>query len=379
MSERKKNINLKDITDRVAENYLIKKSSEYKIEENSEAVIKEIKRIKKTTMWLAAIYGTLGVLFLYIPQYIWVDTFKNSTYTIPYINFSFKLSILGLIYGFVLVLIEIFFLMRGDLKAVSKISRFYGFRPEKNDIDTRELVAIGMGKDQKKFTEIGINPYQKFSKTGIMVLRVVFMAKAFFSNFIFRILLKKILGRLALRSIIDLASIPIYAAWNAWASAVVARKADMRMMAVKQMKKTGEYFFNKYKDHKEFCSLLYDTFEYIAITKKSFYPSDLIFAKHFLNIFDIQISHEHKLSENYFEKVTALPNDIKIAIGQILVLGFLLDGRIGKFEVGIINKLSKTEIIPYTLEEIKHWTKDYKTGKGFDKMFDYGSDHASSN
>jgi hypothetical protein len=115
---------------------------------------------------------------------------------------------------------------------------------------------------------------------------------------------------------------------------------------------------------------LYDTFEYIAITKKSFYPSDLIFAKHFLNIFEIQISNEHKLSQNYFEKVNSLPNDIKIAIGQILVLGFLLDGRIGKFEVGIINKLAKDKIIPYTLEEIKSWTKEYKTGKGFDKMFE---------
>jgi hypothetical protein len=259
--------------------------------------------------------------------------------------------------------------MRGDLQAVGKISKLYNFLPQKNDDDTRELVYIGMGKDQKKFSEIGINPYQNFSKTGVMVLRIVFMAKAFFSNFLFRIILKKILGRLALRSVIDLASIPVYASWNAYASSVVIRKADMRMLAIKQMKKTGEYFLIKYKSHNDFCNLLYDTFEYIAITKKSFYPSDLIFAKHFLNIFNIEIINEHKLSDNYFEKVKSLPQDIKIAIGQILILGFLLDGRIGRFEIDIINKLIKHNIIYYTPEQIKQWTKEYRTGKGFDKMF----------
>jgi hypothetical protein len=366
-----KMINIKDITDKIAENYFLKKSFEYQIEPNEERITDQVKKIKSKTLWLAAMYGTLGILFLYIPQYIWTETFANTTYTLPIINFSFDLSIFGLVYGFILVLIEIFFLMRGDLKAVSRISKLYGFTAKPDHSDTQELVAIGMGKDKKKFIEIGINPYQNFSKTGITLIRLIFMAKAFFSNFLFRIILKKILGRLALRSVIDLASIPIYAAWNAYGSSVVARKADMRMLAVKQMKRTGEYFFKKYKDNQEFKSLLYDTFEYIAITKKSFYPSDLIFAKHFLNIFNIEISNEHRLSEHYLEKVKALPQDLRVAIGQILILGFLLDGRIGKFEAGIINKLKSNNIIFYNPEEIKQWTKEYKEGRGFDKMFEY--------
>jgi len=370
MKLNKLSTNVKDFTDRIAENYFIKKSYEYRVEPNTEQELSEITKIKRKTIWLAALYGTLGVVFLYIPQYIWTETFKNSTYTVPWINFSFDVSIFGLFYGFVLVLIEIFLLMRGDLKDVSKISKIYGFTPVKNHTETRELVAIGLGKDQKKFTEIGINPYQNFSKYGLLLLRIVFMAKAFFSNFIFKIILKRILGRVAIRSVIDMAAIPVYAAWNAYGSAVVARKAQMRMLAVRQMKKTGDYFFTKYKDNPEFKSLLYDTFEYIAITKKSFYPSDLIFAKHFLNMFNIQILNEHKLSSQYFEKVKALPDDIKTAIGQLLVLGFMLDGKIGRFEAEITEKLIKDKIIPYSMGQVKSWTKDYRTGKGFDKMFE---------
>ena len=237
------------------------------------------------------------------------------------------------------------------------------------DFGAEELVSIGLGKDQKRFTEVGINPYQNFSKTGVLFLRVLFIIKAMLSSFVFKIVIKKVLGRLAIRAVVDLAGIPIYAVWNAYASSIVIRKTDMRMKAMKQMNKTGKHFHDKYKDKKEFTELLYDTFEYIALTKKSFYPTDYIFAKHFFSIFNIKIKEEHKLSENYFKKIKLLPNDIKLAIGQILILGFLLDGKIGSFEISIIKELNSDNIIPYSLEHIKIWTKQYKLGNGFDEMF----------
>lgn len=362
---------IKDITDKIAGNYFIKESEKFyeKITVNKDNQLKEIKKIKNKTILTAALYGALGVIILYMPQYVLTDYFTDTEYTIPYINFSFKVSIFEILYGFVLVGIEIWLLMKGDLKAVSKIASVYGYKPDKDNIETQELVYIGLGKDQKKFGEVGINPYQNFSKTSVLFLRALFLIKALLSNFVFRIIIKRVLGRLAIRAVIDLAGIPVYALWNAYASTIVVRKADMRMQALNQMNKTGKRFLEKYKNNDKFIGLLYDTFEYIAITKKSFYPTDLIYAKHFLDIFGIEIKDEHKLSENYFEKVKKLPEDIKLAIGQLLVLGFLLDGKIGRFEVRIINKLIKNDIIPYNLDQIKKWTKDYTLGKGFDEMF----------
>ena len=372
MSVKKININIKDITDNIAENYFIKKSKVYsdKVKIAKEDQLKEVKKIKNHTLLTAALYGALGVLFLYIPQYLVPQYFAGTQYTISYINFNFELSIFQMLYGFVLVGIEIWLLMKGDLKAVGKISTVYGFKPKEENIETLELVYIGLGKDQRKFTEVGINPYQNFSKTGILFLRALFLIKALLSNFIFRIILKRVLGRLAIRAVIDLAGIPVYALWNAFASSIIVRKADMRMQAINQMGKTGNYFLNKYKENKTFRDLLYDTFEYIAITKRSFHPTDLIYAKYFLNIFGIKIKNEHRLSENYFEKVKNLPEDIKLAIGQLLILGFLLDGKIGGFEIRILKKLQLNYIIPYSIEEIKKWTKDYTLGIGFDKMFE---------
>ena len=65
-----------------------------------------------------------------------------------------------------------------------------------------------------------------------------------------------------------------------------------------------------------------------------------------------------------------MPEDLKLATGQLPVLGLLLDGKIGAFEVKIINKLIDNNIIPYSVKEIKNRTKKYKLGKGFEERFE---------
>ncbi len=371
MSLKKPDISIRDITDKTAEKFFREKTKHYYTElktfngKPEEAV----KKIKFRILFFAALYGTLGVLFLYIPQYILPEYFTTSEYTLPLINYTVEFSVFGLIYGFILIFIEIFFLMKGDLKSTSQIAAIYGFNPESKETEIKELVKIALNKDKKRYSEVGINPYQNFSKPGLFFIRIMFLAKAFLSNFIFKIIIKRVIGRLAIREIVDLAGIPVYAFWNAYASSQIIRKTDMRMKASQMILKTAKHFKNRYSDNPEFKTLLYDTFEYIAVTKKSFYPSDLIFAKHFLTTFNITIKNEHKLSENYLEQVKMLPDDIKLGIGQILVLGFLLDGKIGAFEIKIIKKLKENNIIPYSVEEIKTWTKNYKLGHGFEEMF----------
>ncbi len=364
-----------EIADRAACKYFVKKCNKYPecdyktIEKRN----RKIRRVRLRVLSIAATYGVLGVVLLYLPKYIFPDIFPQTSYTIPYINYTFDLSILELIYGFVLVAIEIYLLLLMDIKSVGEIASVYGYFPEKDfnnfSEETTELVYIGLGKDRKKVVEVGINPFQNISKTGVALLRLFFMIKAFLSNLVFKFIIKRVLGRLTVRAVIDLAGIPIYAFWNAYASSVVMRKTNMRMLARDEMLKTGYRFYKKFSDNEKFYNLIYDTLGYIAITKKNFYPSDYIFAKHFLALFKIKIEKEHILSDNYFNTLENSDDDIKLAIGQLLVIGFLIDGKIGSLEIRELNKLKEKKIIPYNVDDIKIWTKQYIKGNGFDAMF----------
>jgi len=247
----KPDIKISDITDKTAEKFFIKKTTEYKLKykEYTDDPKELIKKIKTKTLSFAALYGILGVLFLYIPQYIFPEQFASSEYTLPFVNYTIEFSIFGLFYGFFLIGVEIWYLMKGDLKSTGKIAALYGFNPETEDSETKELVNIALNKDRKKYTEVGINPYQNFSKTGLLFIRLMYLAKAFLSNFVFKIIIKRVIGRLAVREVVDMAVIPIYAFWNAYASAQIIRKTEMRIKASRMIYQTALQFRKNYENN----------------------------------------------------------------------------------------------------------------------------------
>ena len=376
--------NVGEITDGVALSYFKKQSSKQKVYTNLSLDERNffLKKVRRQTMLIAGIYGALGVFFLYLPRYIYpeIENLWGQHIQIFFgqikdfrLELDVRFSLFDLLYGMVLVSIEIWLLTMLDLKAVSRVAALYGFPSDelKKVIDEeREFVYIGLGKEHKKLEEIGINPFQRISKAGVVFLLLVFRLKALISNFLFRMFMKRVLGRLAIRAVIELVAIPVYAFWNAYASAVVIRKINMRMLVDKMMRTTGQIFYNEFKDNSEFKLLIYDTLEYLAIAKKSYHPTDYIYAKHLLQLFQITPEPEHEISENYFETLKNASPDVKTGIGRILLIGFVIDGKIGSLEKRIIRKMQKENIMPYDVETLKRWTKRYAGGYGFDEMFD---------
>ena len=366
-----------DIADKAAHNYFIKLAEKQETHKklSTKEKIEKVKKIRQKSLIFAALCGTFGVIFLYLPQIIFPDLFPQTKYTIPYIDFTFDFSFSEMFYGFFLVGLEIWLLIRSDIKTVGKVAAVYGYKyrehSESNNEETTELVYIGIGKEGRAFTKVGINPFQNVSKTGVVFLRLVFLLKAFFSNFFFKIILKKVFGRIAVRTVVNFAGIPIYAAWNAYASSVVIRKVDKRMLARDVMLRTGRRFLDTMRGNEIFKKNVYDALGYIAVTKKNYYPSDYIFARHFLKIFDIKIQDEHQVPDSFIENLKNLEPDVRLAVGQLLVIGFLLDGKIGALEIRVLKKLKNEGIIPYTIEDTKMWTKRYLKGEGFYEMFDY--------
>lgn len=369
--------NIKDISDKIALDYFLKISEKNRIDNTLSIAQKRLilKKLRKKHLYFSGIIGALGVLLLFTPVHLFPELFKSSPVKIPFVNYTYDLSVAELLYGFLLVGIEIWLLIKADLKIVSKIAAIYGYEPQTNlqkvEPETEELIKIGLGKDRKKFTEIGINPYQTLPKIGLILLRLLFLIKAFLSNFVFRVLIKKVLGRIAVRSVTDFAALPIYAFWNAYSASIIIRRADMRMHAQNLMQEAGEYFYTIYKQHPQIKNLIYDTLEFVAITKKNFYPTDYLFANHILKLFGIPLKKEHILSADYLENVKKSPDDVREAIGKIMILAFLIDGKFGLLEKRTLKKLKDQNIIPYNMDMIEKWTKEYVSGKGFDEMLNF--------
>ncbi len=382
MPKNKRNVNIQEIpqtigkfADTAALSYLKKVTSAdtHKPFATPQERNRELTKIHRTTILISALYGAVGVLLLYIPQYIFPDFFAGKSYKLPYLTLSVEISVLESIYGLVLVAIELWLLTMLDIKAVGHVAVVFGFPPKvpfnAYDTEGKELVYISLGKESKTYTEIGINPFQRMTKAGLLALLLVFRLKAFLSNLTMKLVVKRLLGRITIRAVVDLIALPIYAFWNAYAASVVFRKIKMRMLADELMRTTGKEYFSKLSANETLKSFIYDALEFIAISKKTYHATDYIYAKHLLTIFSINKKNEHFLREKFLEDLSQSDTKIRTEIGKILIIGFVLDGKIGTLEIRILKKLKNMQIITYDIQDIKEFTKKYASGMRFDDLF----------
>ena len=111
----------------------------------------------------------------------------------------------------ILVVVEIAYLTYNNIQAVRAVSGICGY-PDPKDIHfaikIRALVTIGLEKRIKSQSQIGIDPYYGLSKFQILMFVVLSRIKAFMTNFFFKLLIRRLLGRYAFRLLIDLIGIP---------------------------------------------------------------------------------------------------------------------------------------------------------------------------
>jgi hypothetical protein len=73
----------------------------------SEGEIKTIKKEVFNTLFWAAMFGVIGVLTLYLPQYYFPELFYEYKLILPFSDNAFSIPIVSILYGFILLYIEI--------------------------------------------------------------------------------------------------------------------------------------------------------------------------------------------------------------------------------------------------------------------------------
>lgn len=337
-----------------------------------------VKKIKWGTYLKAGIAGALGVIILYAPYHLFGNSlFPSRTFILPenpIYNEPLELEIEFLIYSVVLVFIEIWYLTYINIKAVSAIAHVCG-HPNPSDSNyshnLNALIAVGLEKKQKQLKSIGINPYEGLSKIGVVIFQFLLRLKATVSNILFRILVQKLLGRYALRLILDMAGIPVYAFWNIWGSRKVMNEARVRVMAPPLIKRLANGIYDEQKDNEQFKKHIYDTLQLISESKRSFHYNHFLLSITMLDKFGVEIREEPDYNADFLEEIPQLDDLTKRGIQQLFIFGIMIDGRISLRERKAIEYLLEKKVIDQSVEEIKVWANDYFDGKGIEGFFEH--------
>ncbi|MBA2778923.1 LBF_2804 family protein [Billgrantia kenyensis] len=137
--------------------------------------------------------------------------------------------------------VEIAFLYWNALRGVATTSRLAG-APMRDGPHAR-LVLLGLTRVALEFPSprhriYGIDPYARMSRWKINAIEIMYRMKVGVSSFLIRVLLRRVLGRVALRGVLPLLMGPLYAAWNAiitWRILVKAREQALGPFAIEGM------------------------------------------------------------------------------------------------------------------------------------------------
>lgn len=340
----------------------------------SERELNDLKKIRIRTYIKAGIAGVLGVVFLYLPYHFFGELlFPKRLITLPYVEIDLELEVEFLIYSLILVIIEIYYLTYINIHAVSAIAKACGC-PNNSDPYLEEnvnaLVNVGLEKTQKELKQLGINPYNGLSKIAVWIFQMIVKLKAAVSGFLWKLIVKKLLGRYALRMLVDLLGAPLYAAWNIYASRKVMNEARVRVMAPPLINKFTTLLHNKYKDNNEFKSILYDAMQAISTTKRSFHYNHFLLASSLFNKFNIEIVEKPKLNSQFLKEIDELSPEIQKSVSKLILFGIIIDGGLTNIEKRSIHRLRKEGVLYYSMEEIKQWSENFFEGKGLDDFFE---------
>lgn len=322
-----------------------------------------IRRTKITTLTIAALLGVAGVLLLYWPQYLWPNLFTNTTVSI--FGDTYELPLITTLYGLLLVYLEVNLLIALNLrgvKAIMQVCQFPRIHDAQYERHLQALADAALEKTSRGLMRFGIDPYLNMPRWGLSLFFVLNILKAALSNLLLKFFLKRVIGRYALRQLTDLAGIPLYALWNAWASWQVLHEAQVRVMAPTTIREFVHELHDEWGKNDEFRPLLLEALQYIAILKRQYNYAHFLLTETLINRFELRI--DAALTGNFPERVLEAPVAIRRSLERLIVFGVLVDGNLSWFEKRRLRELRRKGFLTYSASDIQHLGNEYNQGRG---------------
>ncbi|MGH9833522.1 MAG: LBF_2804 family protein [Blastocatellia bacterium] len=328
--------------------------------------IEHIRRSQRQVMLAAALLSVLGFLAYYLPIYRYSHLFPSFNLTIPLIGTVFRFAWGELLWCVLLTSVELYLLTLLNIFGVHEIAVATGFINSVTKLEKGEaILQIGLEKKTTEASRYGIDPFQGLNQWMLFLFNFVLRLKGWFANQVMRFLVRLLLGRYAVRTLLDFSGMPIYMAINAYSVHAVMREARVIIMGQAIVSLVIQRLPQHSLSAKE-KELLYDTLQFIAVSKRDFHQNHYLLTKELLEFFHVPSEKYHLLLDDYPEKLRQAPAAIAALCQLIILLGFILDGHISWRERLKLQKLNRLGVLRESYSDLKQYALGFLNGSGVD-------------
>ncbi len=266
-------------------------------------------------------------------------------------------GVLGASIG-VVSLIEVLILYLESLKAVQMLARATGTRLVLDESDTRgspmsaALVRAALELPNPPPSDYAIDPLREVTRWRAAAVGLLYKAKIGLTSFLVKMLLRRVLGRAALRAWLVFVGVPVTAFWNGVVAWSVVREARLRAIGPSAARRFGQLLElsrggdGASEDERARAALIWRAVAATVVRTHHMHPN----VAAFMTVLEAELGQppEDDLDDTsvFLEQLAVAPVERQRVALRALAVAAILDGRVSGDERRLVDEVAAITGLP---------------------------------
>ncbi len=353
------------IAQRLFEKYNNKRESDARITARE---LKEIQRLYVTSLTISASIGVFFVLLFYLPIYLFPSFFNENLLNIQLWGLDLKIRWIRELDNFLLTYVELYFLSIISIYMIQRLAMVLDFpsmQSKHYQLHLQNIQKLSLEVKQKKEAELGLDPFLGLSRVQLYVYLLISRFKAMFSNMLIKFLLQRFASRYLLKTVIDLVGAPIYAFWNAYATAKLFKDSKYYIFSVEITDMLAEKLQNEQQIKEEISREIQHLLVSVVALKRDYSEINHYFSSRLLESLQISM-HENEYRTLSMRKLLEESDPKTVQwVSLLFATGIILDGNVSRRERKSLRDFTQDlNFKEDALTHIDEYLSAYQRGQG---------------
>lgn len=267
---------------------------------------------------------------------------------------------------------EIAYIYWETLRSVHELARVAGLelfgkdRKSSDDALVDSLARAALELPNPVKVKNGVNPHREVKKWQLLLVSLAYKAKVGVTNFVAKLLIRRVMSRVALRSYLPFVAAPVTAVWNGIVMWLVLREARIRAMGPSAIEELVEAIFGDAPQLSAAGKLSAVRAVASAIVRTQDLHPNLV------RLLDSVARHAGDTGKNELDDVglflsnlkTLEASDLKVSL-QVLSVACIADGRLSSREKKLWSDAQQAAGRPVDFALVQRLMRAFVRGEGF--------------
>ena len=262
--------------------------------------------------------------------------------------------------------LEIAYLYWDGLRAVRELSLVAGLRLEASEnLDVSfALARAALELPNPPDVTFGVNPHRESSRWQLATASLVYKLKVSFTNFLFKALVERAVGRLATRALLAFTAIPINAIWNGLVCWFVLREARIRVMGPSAASEMLDIIFSvEPAPSPALLTAVHCALGAAVVRTTELHPNHIALIRELrLRFGEPPVGIEVDDAQAFLRSLSALTLPERRTALRVLSVAAILDGRLVKRERRLLAEAYAAAAVTPALEHVERLRQAFVAG-----------------